>query len=81
LTLAAEKQKEAQDRAWTYARRNGEVVVLRNLFAKVVDSLTKFQDAAGFLVSLDASGHVALPWAGIQFFLSVWSHPLTFVLS
>jgi hypothetical protein len=71
LTSAEEKKKEAEDKAWTYTRKNGEVIVLRHVFEKIVDSITKFQDAADFLVSLDASGHAALPWAGVKFFLSV----------
>jgi hypothetical protein len=71
LTSAKEKQKEKLDSSWKYTRKDGTVVLLRDVFNKIVDSITKFQDAADFLVSLDATGHAALPWAGVKFFLSV----------
>jgi hypothetical protein len=65
LASAKEKQK-----LWKFTR-NGKVIIIRDVFAKIVSSITKFQDAADFLVSLDASGHAALPWAAVKFFLSV----------
>ena len=71
LKLAKEKQKEKLDSSWKYTRKDGTVVILREVFNKIVSSITKFQDAADFLVSLDATGHAALPWAGVKFFLSV----------
>jgi hypothetical protein len=71
LKTAKEKQKEAQDKNWTFKRSDGRVVVVRELFSKIVDWITKFQGAVDFLVSLDVSGHSALPWAGVKFLLGV----------
>ena len=71
LRTAKEKQKEAEDKNWTFKRSDGRVVVVREIFSKIVDSITKFQGAVDFLVSMDASGHSALPWAGVKFLLSV----------
>ncbi|KAN0106705.1 hypothetical protein V8E51_009581 [Hyaloscypha variabilis] len=71
LRTAKEKQKEAQDKNWTFKRSDGRVVVVRELFSKIVDWITKFQGAVDFLVSMDVSGHAALPWAGVKFLLSI----------
>jgi hypothetical protein len=71
LKTAKKKQKEAQDKNWTFKRSDGRVVVVRELFSKIVDWITKFQGAVDFLVSLDVSGHSALPWAGVKFLLGV----------
>ncbi len=71
LKTAKEKQKEAEDKNWTFKRSDGRVVVVREIFSKIVDWITKFQGAVDFLVSLDVSGHTALPWAGVKFLLSV----------
>jgi hypothetical protein len=71
LASAKEKKKESEDKGWKFVRKDGKVIVVREIFAKIVDSITKFQDAVDFLVSMDASGHAALPWAGVKFFLSV----------
>ncbi|KAH9203929.1 hypothetical protein DL95DRAFT_471950 [Leptodontidium sp. 2 PMI_412] len=71
LRTAKEKQKEAEDKNWTFKRSDGRVVVVREIFSKIVDSITKFQGAVDFLVSMDASGHSALPWAGVKFLLSI----------
>jgi len=71
LESAETKMKANLNSSWKYTRKDGTVVLLRDVFNKIVDSVTKFQNAADFLVSLDASGHAALPWAGVKFFLSV----------
>jgi hypothetical protein len=61
LRTAKEKQKEAQDKNWTFKLSDGRIVVVRELFSKIVDWITKFQGAVDFLVSMDVSGHAALP--------------------
>jgi hypothetical protein len=71
LASARDKQKEADAKKWKFQRKDGTVVVVKDVFDKMVDAIAKFQDAADFLVSLDASGHAALPWTGVKFFLSV----------
>jgi flagellar hook-basal body complex protein FliE len=71
LNTAKEKQKEAKDKERKFKRGDGSVVILRDVFSKIVDSITKFQGAVDFLVSMDTSGHVALPWAGVKYLLSV----------
>ena len=71
LASAEEKKEEVLGKAWKYTRKDGSVVYIRDVFNKIISSITKFQGAADFLVSLDTSGHAALPWAGVKFFLSV----------
>jgi hypothetical protein len=43
----------------------------RNVFSKIVSPIKKFIAFADTIVSLDASGHTALPWAGLKFILQV----------
>jgi hypothetical protein len=71
LDSAVEKKNEVTDKSWTFTRSDGTVIIIREIFDKIVNSIVKFQEAADFLVSLDASGHAALPWAIVKFFLSV----------
>jgi hypothetical protein len=71
LASAEEKQRESLNKQWKHTRKDGTTIAYREYFDKIVSSIKKFQDAADFLVSLDASGHAAMPWAGVKFFLSV----------
>lgn len=70
LATAKAKQKDKLDSSLKI-KLGDRTIVIRKVFDNIVDSITKFQDAADFLVSLDASGHAALPWAGVKFFISI----------
>lgn len=70
LTAAKEKQDQCKDRQWKYKKSDGTVVVLRDVFDKMVKWLNKLEQIGDFVAQLDST-HLALPWAVIKFFLQV----------
>ena len=50
--------------------RNGETVVLRDIFAKMVHWIDAFKQIGDIVVQYDP-GHAALPWAGVRFILQI----------
>jgi hypothetical protein len=70
LTAAKEKREQCKDRQWKYKKRDGTVIVLRDVFDKMVKWLNKLENVGDFVAQLD-SVHLALPWACIKFFLQV----------
>ena len=53
-----------------YKRKNGEFLVLYDVYEKMVKWVTKFKEVGDIAVQYDP-GHAALPWAAIRFFLQV----------
>jgi len=70
LAAAVEKRDRCKDRQWKFKRRDGTVIVLRDVFDKVVTWLNKLQNIGDFVAQLDQV-HLALPWSIIKFFLQV----------
>jgi hypothetical protein len=73
LDLLGEIQKKKQlciERRMKYKRKNGQSVVLYDVFEKIVNWVNKFKDIGDVAMQYDP-GHAALPWAGIRFFLQV----------
>ena len=56
-----------------YKRKNGEVLVLYDVYEKMVKWVTKFKEVGDIAMQYDP-GHAALPWAAIRFFLQVQYH-------
>ena len=54
-------------------RKSGEIVILRELFRKVVKWLQRFKKIGDIVVQYDPV-HAALPWAGVRFLLEVSYH-------
>jgi hypothetical protein len=71
LNATITRRDDVLKKRWTFTKKDGKVIILRDLTDKIIGYVQKFQAAADFLVGLDASGHAALPWAGIKFFISV----------
>jgi hypothetical protein len=63
--------KKSVDKRWKYTRSNGEVVVVRDLFAKITKWIDIFQKIGDVAVSYDVSGHSTLPWAATKFILNI----------
>lgn len=57
---------------WQFRRpgRNGETIVLRDIFHKIVVWINIFKQIGDTVVQYDP-GHAALPWAGVRFILQV----------
>ena len=70
LTVAKEKREQCKERQWKYKKRDGTVIVLRDVFDKMIKWLNKLQNIGDFVAQLD-SVHLALPWACIKFFFQV----------
>jgi hypothetical protein len=70
LTAAKGKRDQCKDRQWKYKKRDGKVIILRDVFDKVVKWLNKLQKIGDFVAQLDPV-HLAIPWAVIKFFLQV----------
>lgn len=70
LVLVKDKQKESLRKRWSFKRKNGDRIVLRDQFEKIADWVTKFIEAGDVVVQFDPH-HAALPWAGVKFLLQV----------
>jgi hypothetical protein len=72
LRTTVEKAKEkCIEKRWKYTRKNGGVVILRDVFDKIIKWIDKFKQVGDTVVQYDPV-HIALPWAGIRFLLQVY---------
>lgn len=60
------------EKRWRFHRkgREGETVILRDLFSKIAVWIDRFKEVGDIVVQYDPS-HAALPWAGVRFLLQV----------
>lgn len=73
VDLLEEVQKKKQvciERRIKYKRKNGQSVILYDVFEKIVKWVNKFKEIGDVAMQYDP-GHAALPWAGIRFFMQV----------
>ncbi|KAI9763081.1 MAG: hypothetical protein M1840_000928 [Geoglossum simile] len=70
LVLTEQKKAFCIEGRLTFTRKNGQVVVLRDLFDKITTWIEKFIEIGNIIAQYDP-GHAALPWAGIRFILQV----------
>ena len=70
LTESAKEQ--CIKKRWRFSRpgRNGETIVLRDIFTKMVVWIERFKQVGDTVVQYDP-GHAALPWAGVRFIVQV----------
>ena len=70
LTESAKEQ--CIKKRWRFTRpgRNGETIVMRDIFNKMVVWINVFKQIGDTAVQYDP-GHAALPWAGVRFILQV----------
>lgn len=55
---------------WKYTKRNGEVVIPRDVFEEIMKWVSKFNAVGDMAVQYDPA-HAALPWAGVGLLLEV----------
>ena len=72
LNLVNVKKDQCIRSRWKYKNRNGEDVVLRDLFEKMAKWVNKFKEVGDVAAQYDPA-HAALPWAGVRFLLQVSS--------
>jgi len=59
-----------QKKKWKWKNRSGQVVVMRDVFAKMVAWIQRFKGIGDIIVQYDP-GHASLPWAFARFILQV----------
>lgn len=64
------KKQKCKDKCWKYRKHNGDVVILRDVFEKMVGWVNKFKEVGDVAVQYDPA-HACLPWAGIRLLLQV----------
>jgi hypothetical protein len=72
LQQVEQQQKSSIGKEWSFKFRGKEVNV-RHLLSNIMEWINKFKDCVDFGVSLDTSGHAAMPWSCVKFFLEVFS--------
>ena len=70
--LTERAKEQCVKKRWRFQKpgRNGETVVLRDIFAKMVHWIDAFKQVGDIVVQYDP-GHAALPWAGVRFILQI----------
>lgn len=63
-------RQRLEDKSWSFKRKNGETVYVRELLAKESKWINHFKDIGDIIVQYDPV-HAALPWAGVRFLLTV----------
>lgn len=72
-SLTETARDECIEKRWRFRRPdNGETIILRDLFSKIVSWINLFKQIGDNAVQYDPQ-HAALPWAGIRFVLQVQS--------
>ncbi|KAF0322087.1 ankyrin repeat protein [Colletotrichum asianum] len=70
LELVQRKQQQCMDRRLKFKRSNGEVVIIRDVFEKVVRWLQRFKEVGDVATQYDPT-HAALPWAAVRMLLQI----------
>jgi hypothetical protein len=70
LQMAEQKKAESDKKLWSFSF-HGQKILVRDVLQHILDWTKKFEQVAEFVVGLDVSGHAAIPWSAIKFFLDV----------
>jgi hypothetical protein len=70
LQMTEQKKAESDQQLWSFSFR-GKKILVRDVLQNILNWTKKFQQVAEFVVGLDVSGHAAIPWSAIKFFLDV----------
>jgi len=74
LALVQAKREQCIQGCWKYTRRNGKVVVLRDVCDRVFNVVSKFMEFGPVIAQIDPI-HVGLPWAALYSLLKVSKRP------
>ncbi|RSL80990.1 hypothetical protein CEP52_017293 [Fusarium oligoseptatum] len=69
LAVTEQARKRLVDKSWSFKRKSGEVVFVRDLLAKAAKWVNHFKAVGDTVVQYDPV-HAALPWAGVRFLLN-----------
>ncbi|KAL8991707.1 MAG: hypothetical protein Q9169_007725 [Polycauliona sp. 2 TL-2023] len=70
LQAIEHKKQLCLQRRWKYTKKNGDVVILRDLCEKATRWVHKFKDI-GDVTSQYDTAHASLPWAAVRFLLQL----------
>lgn len=70
IRLLNNKLEDSDSSQWTFKRRDGRQVSVRQVIEKVAGWLNRFKEMGDQVVQYDP-GHAALPWALVRFVLEV----------
>jgi hypothetical protein len=70
LSIVHDAEQTAQQKRWKWKDRKGNVVIIRDVFAKMAVWIEKFKAIGDTTIQYD-TGHAALPWAAARFLLQV----------
>ena len=76
LTEAQEKRKVCMQKCWKFEKRNGEIIILRDVVEKIIVWVEKFIAVGDAAVQYDPV-HAAPAWAAFRFVLQVRTTALT----
>lgn len=70
LVLAQQRREECLRKRWRIRRKNGTIIILRDVFEKVIVWINKFKEVGDVAIQYDPI-HASLPWAGIRMILQL----------
>ncbi|KAI4129777.1 MAG: hypothetical protein LQ338_002087 [Usnochroma carphineum] len=70
LKAAEEKRQVCMQKRWKYTKKNGEIIILRDVCDKLIGWVNKFKEVGDVAVQYDPA-HASLPWAAVRFFLQL----------
>lgn len=76
LASVEEKKNECIRKQWRFTKKNGDEIMLREVFEKMSSWINKFQEVGDVVTQYDPA-HAALPWAGMRILLQVRSLKVT----
>ncbi|KAF7889956.1 uncharacterized protein EAF02_002371 [Botrytis sinoallii] len=68
LDLVQKQELKAQERKWKWKKKNGQVIIIRDIFVKLAIWIEKFKSIGDIVVQYDPI-HASLPWAAVRFLL------------
>jgi hypothetical protein len=70
LDAASKARTERDENKWRYTKSNGEVIILRERFDKIIEGFTKYADSISIAIQHQPEV-TSLVWAGARFLVQV----------
>ena len=64
------QKQRCEDKQWSFSFK-GKQILVRDVLENIISWAEKFKQIVDFAVSMDVTGHAALPWACVKFCLEV----------
>lgn len=73
--LTTQSLQQCVEKSWRYTRKNGETIIFRDLFNKILNWIEIFKKIGDAAAQYDPV-HFSLPWAGVRFLLEASRIPI-----